>query len=412
MRVAIIGGGAAGMMAAWSLSQNHPEAEIVLFEKNKGLGAKVIISGGGRCNLTTGIEDVSVVLKKYPRGSRFLKHAMYAMDPKMVRQFFEDLGVATKCEPDMRVFPVSDDGADVVAAFENYFDSMDVDVDVKLATQIIKVEKVGSEFLLYKKNDQVGKFDKLIITTGGQAYRHTGSTGDGYSFAESLGHSVTRLGPSLNSFVIDDSLLKDLSGVSLKNVVLKACCAEKKKHIENGPILITHKGLTGPVVFAMSANLSFCEFDADKPWSLFVDFVCDYSLSELEQEYLKFLANSPKKFFKHFLHQFLPRSIGEYLAVKFEFDLNLPLDALSKKSVLIFLEKIKNSELKLIARGKGDEFVTAGGVDRKEIDSKTMQSKLTTGLYFAGEIMDVDGVTGGFNLQASWAAGNLAGFLL
>ena len=123
MRVGIIGGGAAGMMAAWSLSQNYSGAEVVLFEKNRGLGAKVIISGGGRCNLTTGIEDVSSVLKKYPRGSRFLKHALYSMPPSQVRQFFEDLGVPTKCEDDLRVFPVSNDGADVVRAFERYFDS-------------------------------------------------------------------------------------------------------------------------------------------------------------------------------------------------------------------------------------------------------------------------------------------------
>ena len=410
MRVGIIGGGAAGMMAAWSVSQNHPDAQVVLFEKNKGLGAKVIISGGGRCNLTTGIEQVSAVLKKYPRGSRFLKHALFSMPPLQVRQFFEELGVPTKCEDDLRVFPVSNDGADVVRAFERYFDS--VAISVELGTQIVKVEKVEGKFCLYKKNDQKEVFDKLIITTGGQAYRHTGSTGDGYAFAEALGHTVTDLGPSLNSFVLRESFLAAVSGLSFKQVSLTAKCKDGLKHKIDGPILFTHKGMTGPAVFALSAMLAFSEISSERASSLKVDLLSSYSLSDLNQQWQDFLKQSPKKYFKHFLYLLLPKSLVDLLNVEYDLKCDYPADSLNIKTVGLILEKLKNLQLNITGRGKGDEFVTAGGVNRQEIDSKTMQSKITDGLYFAGEIMDVDGVTGGFNLQASWACGALAGKLV
>ncbi len=410
MRVAIIGGGAAGMIAAWSITQNHPSANVTLFEKNNNLGAKVIISGGGRCNLTTGIEHVSDVLKNYPRGAKFLKHAIYSMPPKDVRMFFENLGVPTKCENDNRVFPVSNNGHDVVDAFVDYFNS--TNVNVSLGTQIDNVEYKNGQFLLSKKSVQLGSFDKLIITTGGQAYRHTGSTGDGYSFAESLGHSVTKLGPSLNSFVLNEKFLTEISGLSLKNVTLKARCIDSKRHELSGPILFTHKGLTGPVVFALSAFLAFSEISVDNPLRFHIDLIAELSIHDLNKSWQGFLKTSPKKHFKHFLYLYLPKSLIDLLDSEFNFKINLPCDSLDNKTVLKVLEKLKNFELSIVGRGKGDEFVTAGGINRSEIDAKTMQSKIVPGLYFAGEIMDVDGVTGGFNLQASWACGNLAGRLL
>jgi predicted Rossmann fold flavoprotein len=410
VRVAIIGGGAAGMMAAWSVSQNHPNANIVLFEKNKNLGAKVIISGGGRCNLTTGIEQVSDVLKNYPRGSRFLKHAIYSMPPAQVRDFFENLGVATKCEKDLRVFPVSNNGHDVVDAFVDYFNT--TNVVVSLGTQIVNVDHFDGGFRVYKKNDQVECFDKLIITTGGQAYRHTGSSGDGYAFAESLGHTITELGPSLNSFILMEKFFANVSGLSFKNVKLTAKCKDNKKHQISGPILFTHKGLTGPAVFAMSALLAFSHISDDKPLILKLDLLPELSLKDLMSHWNQFLISSPKKYFKHFLYNYVPKSMIELLDNQYNLKMNMPANSLNVKTVNLILEQCKNLHVHITGRGKGDEFVTAGGVCRSDINSKTMQSKITSGLYFAGEIIDVDGVTGGFNLQASWACGNLAGFLL
>ena len=410
MRVGIIGGGAAGMMAAWSVSQNYPDANVVLFEKNKNLGAKVIISGGGRCNLTTGIERVSDVLKNYPRGAKFLKHAIYSMPPVEVRQFFEDLGVPTKCESDLRVFPKSNDGHDVVRAFEEYFKN--TNVEISLGTQIVDVEYVDSKFCVYKKSEQCVVFDKLIITTGGQAYRHTGSTGDGYSFAEELGHSITELGPSLNSFILEEGFFAEISGLSLKSIRLFAKCKDGKKHKFTGPALFTHKGLTGPVVFAMSAWLAFSEISEQNPIALKLDFSPDWSLGDLENKWHEFLKYSPKKHFRHFLYSLLPKSLVDLLDANYDLKNNFPSDSLNIKTVRLILEKLKNLPVNIVGRGKGDEFVTAGGISRSEINSKTMQSKIVPGLYFAGEIMDVDGVTGGFNLQASWACGSLAGKLL
>ena len=412
-KIGIVGGGAAGMIAAWAASNSSPDSSVSLFEKNNSLGAKVVISGGGRCNLTTGIERVSDVLKNYPRGARFLKHSVYSFDPVMVRNFFEDLGVPTKCEADFRVFPVSNDGKDVVSAFESFFAKSSVKVNLGSGVADVKLvnsNEGGQRFeLIDKFGESLGVFDKLILTTGGQAYRHTGSTGDGYYFAEKFGHSVTKLGPSLNSFILDESWLCELSGVSLKNVTLSAKNSEQKKCSKSGPILITHKGISGPCVFALSADLSFTEFDKNKPLVVRVDFLSTYSLADMVLAFEEFLQNSPKKFVKHFLYEFFPKSLAEALALRFGVDINAPVDSLSSKSVKLFFERVKNCDLSLVGRGKGDEFVTAGGVCRNEIDPKTMQSRLVNGLFFAGEIVDVDGVTGGFNLQASWATGKLAG---
>ena len=221
------------------------------------------------------------------------------MPPAQVRDFFENLGVATKCEKDLRVFPVSNNGHDVVDAFVDYFNT--TNVVVSLGTQIVNVDHFDGGFRVYKKNDQVECFDKLIITTGGQAYRHTGSSGDGYAFAESLGHTITELGPSLNSFILMEKFFANVSGLSFKNVKLTAKCKDNKKHQISGPILFTHKGLTGPAVFAMSALLAFSHISDDKPLILKLDLLPELSLKDLMSHWNQFLISSPKKYFKHFI---------------------------------------------------------------------------------------------------------------
>jgi predicted Rossmann fold flavoprotein len=399
--IGIIGGGAAGMMAAMMAKLENPTASVTLFDKNFGLGSKVIISGGGRCNLTTGYTDIEEMLKNYPRGSKFLKNAMYAFGPAEVYEWFESQGVPLKIEKDMRVFPVSNDGKDIVGVFEQFFSTEDV--DARLEIDIKKVLKVGEKFILTDSLGEEFEFDKLIVTTGGQAYRHTGSTGDGYDFAESLGHTITELGPSLNSFTLKKQW--GLAGVSLANVTMKTTLKDGKKVSYSGPFVWTHKGISGPVVFAMSAYSTFEECTKENPIRLSVDFVPTLSLPELEKHAFDFIKANPKKPFFSIFHEFMPKSV---LFALLE-DAKKPCNETSHSVIRKAVEKLKNFPLRVIGRGEGSEFVTAGGVDTAEINPKTMESRICPGLYFAGEVMNIDGFTGGYNLQASWATGRLAG---
>ena len=403
--IGIIGGGAAGMMAAMTAKMANPDASVMLFDKNPGLGAKVIISGGGRCNVTTGYTDIEEMLKNYPRGGRFLKNAMYAFGPADVYEWFENQGVPLKTEKDMRVFPISDDGMHVVRVFERYF--KENNVRVKCSTAIKKAEFMNNKFILTDTSGENYEFDRLIITTGGQAYRHTGSTGDGYAFAEALGHSTTELGPSLNSFVLDRKW--DLAGVSHENVTMKTTLKDGKKVNYSGPFVWTHKGISGPVVFAMSAFSTFETATREDPITLFVDFVPTLSFDELESHAFDYIRKNPKAAFYKVFHKFIPKSVIKSLLKMLGVDPEKPCNETAHATIRKTVEKLKNFPLTVVGRGQGSEFVTAGGVDTAEINPKTMESRICPGLYFAGEIMNVDGFTGGYNLQASWATGRMAG---
>lgn len=399
--IAIIGGGAAGMMAAASVVESGSDAHVVLIEKNPGLGRKVIISGGGRCNVTTGETDVRRLLKNYFRGNPFLTSALYGFPPDAVYEWFEDHGVPLKTENDNRVFPVSNNGHDVVRAFEQLFSK--TAVEVRLGTGVREITRNESRFALTLDDDSSVKADAVIIATGGQAYRHTGSTGDGYTFAEALGHSLTPLAASLNSFVLAPGWTSEHSGVSFESVGLNAAGSQAQ-----GPIVFTHKGLSGPAVFALSSQVAFEHYSKDTPLKITIDFAPnDNAETVLDTLHLAAQAH-PKRSLAQALTQWLPKSVAEVAL-----DENLlgavPAANVSKKQRQQLASWVKACTVYATGRGAGSEFVTAGGVDTNEIDPSTMQSRITPGLFFAGEIMNVDGVTGGFNLQASWAAGRLAG---
>lgn len=401
--IGIIGGGAAGMMAATAAKITNADASVTIFDKNPGLGAKVIISGGGRCNVTTGYTDIEYVLGKYPRGGKFLKNAMYAFGPADTYAWFENHGVRLKVEKDMRVFPRSNNGKDIVGVFEQFFSTHKV--DVRCNTSIKSVLKADGGFVLTDIDGNTYKCDKLIITTGGVAYRQTGSTGDGYAFVESLGHSLTERGPSLNSFVIAEDFAKDLAGVSHTNVTMKATLKDGKKVHYSGPFIWTHKGISGPVVFAMSSYCAFEPCTHETPLKIYVDFAPGITLSDLEKHCFEFVKENPKKQFFTVFHGLAPKSVLQKIFT----DAPRPCNEVSHANLRKGAESFKNYPLTAIGRGHGDEFVTAGGVDTSEVDPKTMESKVCDGLFLAGEILDVDGFTGGFNLQAAWCTGYLAG---
>ena len=241
------------MMAAAAAKAENPKAELVLIEKNPGLGTKVLISGGGRCNVTTGFHDLRAIVDRYPRGGKFLQSAFFRFPPQAVMDWFEAHGVPLKTEADGRVFPVSDSGKDVVGALQQELEHGGVKILLK--KEVASIQKNGEKFKVTLKTGEMEEADKVILTTGGQAYRHTGSTGEGYAFAESLGHTITALAPSLNSFILKEKWTTKLAGVSLKKVQLKTKRAQKIEW--TGPILFTHRGITGPAVFAFSSLLAF-----------------------------------------------------------------------------------------------------------------------------------------------------------
>lgn len=406
MRVAVVGGGAAGMMCAAALQEESPSAEIFLIDRNNGLGKKVIISGGGRCNVTTGYHDVKTVLTKYPRGGKFLTSAMYAFPPDAVYAWFENHGVPLKTQADMRVFPQSDDGHDIVGVFERLFATSNV--QVLLQASVTSITRAGDGFaVLIKDQPEAMMVDAVVLTTGGQAYRQTGSTGDGYAFAQALGHTITPLAPSLNSFTTLEQWPATISGLSFERATLAA--KRDGKPSFTGPFLFTHKGLSGPAVFALSSLVSFETYGPKQPLEISIDLFPDVTLDWLRDSFAMIASEHPNKHFANVLGLLTPHSLAEIAVREIGISATKRVNQVSKKEIQQCLAWLKAIPLSVVGRGVGDEFVTAGGVELAEIDPKTMMSTVCPGLFFAGEVLNVDGYTGGFNLQASWAAGRLAG---
>ncbi len=405
MKIAIIGAGAAGMMAAATINETSPRTKVFLIEKNDSPGKKVIISGGGRCNVTTGFEDVKTLLTNYPRGSKFLISAMHRFPPLAVRAWFEAHGVPLKCEKDMRVFPISNNGHDVVDAFTNIFQESNTELLYKHAVN--KIEKTDKGFIVGFSNQPSIQVDKVVLALGGQAYRQTGSNGDGYTLAEALGHTVTELVPSLHSFITAEKWPGKLAGMSFPRATISADCA--KPNSRTGPFLFTHSGISGPAVFAVSAMAAFSSVGLKRPMKIFIDFLPDLTVEDVTKTLQTVAKENPKKIFKNTLHHFLPLNLCEALCEYSQIFSHKKNAEVSKTEFAWAAALLKKVPLIAIGRGSGDEFVTAGGVELAEIDPKTMESKICPGLYFAGEIMNVDGFTGGFNLQASWATGRAVG---
>lgn len=416
--IAIIGGGAAGMMAAAKLAEelkklnegnSSSAAKIVLFDKNDHLGAKVIISGGGRCNVTTGIFDIKKLLENYPRGAKFLRKAMHDFPPTKVMEWFESQNVPLKTEDDLRVFPRSDNGKDIVGALEKALMPL---TQLHLQTNVTNISK-RTGFIIQTKKEAITA-DYLLIATGGSAYRQTGSTGDGYAFAQSLDHTITQLAPSLSSYITKESYPKNLAGVSFRKTEITLTTATSKTFTRTGPLLFTHRGVSGPAIFALSSLATYEPCSITEPLRLTINFLPDITKENLLIK-LQSEANAHgKKELINFLDMFLPRSLCEIIIQELQQRKKLSsssihagqMNAELKREIALLIQQFP---LTIIGKSPGEEFVTAGGVPLSEINPNTMESKICPNLYFAGEVLDIDGFTGGFNLQASWATGYLAG---
>jgi predicted Rossmann fold flavoprotein len=408
--VAIIGGGAAGMLVAATLAEADFSGNMLLFEKNSRLWAKVIISGGGRCNVTTGLYKKQELLSKYPRGAKFLEHAIATFWPRSIRRWFEAHGVPCKEEEDHRIFPVSDDGKDIVGVFERLFIERAVDVHCKESIQQISRTTCsdgtcrGFTLISDKGSYQV---DHVVLTTWGNAYAHTGSSGDGYAFARALGHTITPLGPSLNSFLTTEERLHGCSGISFPHATLKT---QDEKTTTTWPVLLTHFGLSGPATFAFSAHIPFVPITKEMPFPVLLQPDAKLTKDKRMQLFTKWATYTPKKEVGTLLRDYFTKRFTETLLTFANIDQHTFLSNL-KKEDRSRLSHLLGAWIPLtfIQRRPGDEFVTAGGISLTEVDPKTGQSLLVPGLFFAGEILDIDGYTWGYNLTSSWAMGRVVG---
>lgn len=415
--IAIIWWWAAWMMAAASIvewykwtSENAPI--VYLFEKNSRLGAKVIISWGGRCNVTTGTFKRKELLQHYTRGAEFLDYAFREFGPKKVRAWFEDHGVPLKQEDDGRIFPVSDDGKDVVKVFEELFKSHDVNIQFKEWVEKITrktYEDVQDHWWFAIQTDKTSyEVDYVVIATWWEAYAHTWSSWDWYSFARDLWHTITQLWPSLNSFMSKDEWIHDCKWISFPTARLHI---EGEKQIkEFGPVLLTHFGITWPHVFVMASHSAFKEVSEQKPLHVRLQIDIEKWYERRNNFFLKVQKISPRKQLINVLATVFPKRFIESFLVEFGFDKYYNVWDLKKEDRKRLCQFLGNwIPLSLVKRRPWDEFVTAWWVVTDEVNPKTMESKISPWAYFVWEVLNVDWVTWWYNLQASWAAGKMAG---
>ena len=398
-RVGIIGGGASGVFAALSAKEQNRHIQCTIFEASSELLDKVKISGGGRCNVTHHCFEVQELIKKYPRGGKELQSLFYRFQPKDIIDWFESRGVNLKTEEDGRMFPVTDSSQTIIDCFLDELRKFQV--EIKYNSRIASISKLDRVFKVTDKDGHLSEFDAVVLATGSSKY--------GHQFAESFGHTIVKPVPSLFTFKIDDKRINELSGVSIADVETRLVVGVKK-FMERGPLLITHWGLSGPAILKLSAFAARELHESRYNAELSINLLPALSEDDIKAFFQNQKTESPKKIIynqhPHDLPKRLWHSILKYLAI----EASLTYNQISLKTIHQIIEQLHSA--RFIVKGKGvfkDEFVTAGGVSLKEVDFKTMQSKLCENLYFCGEILDIDGITGGFNFQNAWSTGYVAG---
>lgn len=411
MKVVVIGGGPAGMMSAISAAKSGDK--VVLLEKNNILGKKILITGKGRCNITSSL-DIDDFINNIPGNGRFLYSAFENFDNKDIIELLKKEGVSVKEERGNRYFPTSDRAEDVRMALER--ETKKAGVDVKLNSKVCGIEiedsRVKSVVLENGKIDA----DKIILATGGKSYPLTGSNGDGYKIAEELGHTIKDVRGSLVPLIAEKSVCSKMQGLSLRNVGIVLYDVEKDKKIYSdfGEMLFTHFGVSGPTILSGSAHLLRYK-DVDKKISngkivLKIDLKPALSFEQLDARILRDFTEVKNKQFKNSLDKLLPKKMIDVVIDKSKIDPEKHVNEITREERMNLIKLLKCFEIRIDGFRPVDEaIVTAGGISVKEINPKTMESKIVSGLYFAGEIIDVDAYTGGFNLQIAYSTGFTAG---
>jgi predicted Rossmann fold flavoprotein len=399
-RIIIIGGGAAGFFAAITAAIAHSEASITLLEAGREFLSKVRISGGGRCNVTHHCFEPSQLVQYYPRGGKALRGAFSRFQPKDTIAWFKSRDVILKTEADGRMFPITDDSATIANCLLET--AKEYGVHLRPNTPVKSLQKKENQFWIELKNGEILKSDRVLIATG--------SNPTGYRWAEELGHQIQEPVPSLFTFNIKDPRLTDLAGIAVENVRVSLVSSEQKKLEQTGPLLITHWGMSGPAILKLSAWGARLLHDHKYQMPLIINWLPNYNRETLQAILLETKQSQPRKQILNFSPVEIPKRLWQSLVIFIGIGSKIVWADLSKKVLNNLLIELLQGEY--LIQGKGvfkEEFVTCGGVNLSEINLKTMESKKCPGLFFAGEVLDIDGVTGGFNFQSAWTTGWLAG---
>lgn len=402
----VVGGGASGMMAAIAAARNGHN--VILFEKNEKLGKKLYITGKGRCNLTNAC-DRDTFFNNVISNPKFLYGAFYNLGTNDLINFFEDLGLKTKTERGNRVFPLSDKSSDVISVLREELKSLGVDIRYKCEVSHVLCESGFFKGIKLKDEDEVLFADGIIIATGGLSYPTTGSTGDGYRFAKEYGHTVTELSPSLVPLYVSESYIKELMGLSLKNISITINCGSKKIYSDFGELLFTHFGVSGPVILSASRYI-IPYINSKEGITLSIDLKPALTIEQLDARVLRDFDKFKNKQFKNSLGQLLPKKLIDVIIRLSYIDPDKQVNSITKEERLRLVNLLKNFTFNINKLAPYNQAViTKGGINIKEINPSTMESKLIKNMYFVGEVLDLDALTGGFNLQIAWSTGYLAG---
>lgn len=402
-KVIVIGGGPAGIMSAITAAENH---DVILIEKNEKLGKKLFITGKGRCNVTNA-KDIGEFFDYIPGNPEFLYSSLYTYTNENVMNFFESLGVKLKVERGDRVFPESDKSSDIIRGLEQELIKRNVNVKLNAKVKDIILDE-GKIAELVLQDDSHIKGDYFILATGGASYPQTGSSGEGFNFAKKAGHKIVPLKPSLVPIELEDEWVKELQGLSLKNVEVKIKKGTKVVYKEFGEMLFTHFGISGPIVLSSSRFV-----ESNSSMQAVIDLKPALSEEELDKRIQKDFTKYINKDFKNSLDDLLPKKLISIIIKLSSIPEDKKVNSITKeeRKSLVYLIKNLTSNIKGL-RPLAEAIVTAGGVNVKEIDPSTMKSKLVDNLYFAGEVIDVDAYTGGYNIQIAFSTGYLAGKMI
>lgn len=404
-KVLVVGGGAAGCFAAGTAAENN--AEVLLLERNAKIGRKLMITGKGRCNVTNNTADLDTLIRNVPSNGRFLYSAFSNFMPQDTIDFFEDYGVKLKTERGNRVFPESDKASDIVDALDRWLSENGVKRIQARVTGLLTEN--GAVKGVKTEAGETYFADGVILATGGKSYPKTGSTGDGYILAKSVGHTVTPLRPSLSALVCREGFCSDCMGLSLRNVALTVKDTKSKKTIytDFGEMLFTHFGVSGPMILSASAHMREM---APERYELFVDLKPALSAEKLDARVLRDFGENHNKAIANVLPMLLPRALVPVVSRLSGIRPNEKVNQITKAQRQALCNTVKSLRLTVLDFNDIKEaIVTSGGISTAEINPKTMESKLCKGLYLVGELLDCDAYTGGFNLQIAFSTGRLAG---
>lgn len=404
-KIIVVGAGAAGIMAALTAGENN---EVILVEKNDRIGKKLFITGKGRCNVTNACEP-EMFFRSVISNSKFMYSSFYSFDNNMVMDYLEKASCHLKIERGGRVFPQSDHSSDVIGAFKTLI-NRNKNIKLLLNTKVSEIEVADGKITgveLEREKKYTEKCDAVILCTGGLSYPLTGSTGDGYRFAREMGHTIKPLSPSLVPFNIKEEFCSDMMGLSLKNVCLHVNCGKKNIFQEQGEMLFTHFGISGPLVIKASA---YIHRYLDKDIDMYIDLKPAMDRDMLDARILKDFKKYANKDFRNSLGDLLPLRMIDVVIQRTGIDPYKKVNSITRDERQYLVDQIKNFKLAFAGlRGYEEAIITRGGVNVKEINPSTMESKIIKNLYFAGEMLDLDALTGGFNLQIAWSTGYLAG---